>query len=136
MARSLELELPWPPSVNNYWGFRAIPNKGRKGPRYIVQCYVAEAGKAFRAAVRALFTTRPTAIRGRIAISIRAFAPTRRDYDMDNIQKATLDALTNCDVWLDDSQIDEICVHRKPPAPPYGRLAIQIVEIQGAPSLF
>jgi crossover junction endodeoxyribonuclease RusA len=132
MARSLELELPWPPTVNNYWGHRVVPNKRPRGPRSIVRTFVTHEGQAYRDAVRARFASRPTPIRGRVAVTLLAFPPNRAQRDMDNIQKAVFDALTHCDVWLDDCQIDEIHVHRKPPAPPYGRLSIQIVEIQGA----
>ena len=131
-ARSLELELPWPPSVNpgSYWGFRVIPNRKRNGPRYIVQTYITERGEAYRAAVRACFAARPETMTGRVAVRVDAYPPDRRVRDLDNIGKAVFDALTYCAVWDDDSQIDEITIRRRA-ITPGGRLTVTITEMSG-----
>jgi crossover junction endodeoxyribonuclease RusA len=127
MARSLELELPWPPSVNHYWVSWVLKRR--------VVVTIGDAGKAYRAAVRACFTSRPETMTCRVSVHIDAYPPDRRTRDLDNIGKAVFDALTYCAVLSDDSQIDEITIRRKAVVPG-GRLSIQIVEIQGAPSLF
>ena len=49
---------------------------------------------------------------GRLAVSMVACPPDRRARDLDNVLKATLDALTHAGVWLDDSQIDLLSVER------------------------
>lgn len=49
---------------------------------------------------------------GRLAVSMVACPPDRRARDLDNVLKATLDAMTHAGVWLDDSQIDLLSVER------------------------
>jgi crossover junction endodeoxyribonuclease RusA len=47
-----------------------------------------------------------------VRVEIIAAMPDRRRRDLDNIQKAILDALTHAGVWEDDSQVDDIRVFR------------------------
>jgi len=49
----------------------------------------------------------PKAINDRFAIVVDAFPPDGRKRDLDNLCKATLDALTHAKVWADDSQLQE-----------------------------
>jgi len=104
------LEMPWPPSVNTYWRH---PNKGPLAGRTLV----SEKGRAYRTDCQAL------ALRdkwpafdaaSRLKVQIIAFPPDKRRRDLDNVLKAALDALTQCGVWGDDSQIDQLEIIRKP----------------------
>jgi hypothetical protein len=45
---------------------------------------------------------------GELSVTIFIFPPDRRKRDIDNIAKATLDALTIAGLWKDDSQIKEL----------------------------
>jgi crossover junction endodeoxyribonuclease RusA len=51
---------------------------------------------------------------GRLMVTIRLFAPTRRAYDVDNRIKALLDALQHAGCFADDEAIDELQVARGP----------------------
>jgi crossover junction endodeoxyribonuclease RusA len=127
MDGKTSLTLPWPPSVNHYWVTRVISSKGRKP---FVQMAIGSKGKAFRAAVTEIVWRRwpsrqPTT--KRLAITITAIMPDRRKRDLDNILKATKDALTHAGFWEDDSQVDELRVIRGRVEAP-GRMEILIEE--------
>jgi Holliday junction resolvase RusA-like endonuclease len=62
---------------------------------------------------------------GRIALAMDAFPPDRRRRDIDNIQKATLDALEHAGVYQDDSLIDMLFT-RRCEVVPGGKVHIQI----------
>ena len=100
------LNLPYPPSINHYWR--------RVGPRTLI----SREGRTFRRNVCALLGgggPRKPPADGRIALAMDAFPPDRRRRDLDNIQKATLDALEHAGVYLDDSQIDLLFTQRRHP---------------------
>lgn len=113
----VKIELPWPPSVNAYWGKR---NTGK-----FVRVFVTHEGKAFRR--RAVEVCRQAGIYGmrlggRLAVKVTLCPPTKRRLDMDNFNKGLLDALSmhkdgeepGAEVWGDDSQIDDLHVLRGP----------------------
>jgi len=78
----LELELPYPPSINHYWR--------RVGPRTLI----SREGRRFRQRVMAIlaaFHIRPLA--GNLAVHVKVFPPDRRRRDIDNVLKSLLDAL-------------------------------------------
>lgn len=88
----IELELPYPPSVNHYWR----QARGR--------FYVAKAGVDYRNAVVAKCGQRE-GIQGAVKISVRAFLPDRRRRDLDNILKSLLDAIVHAGLIEDDSLV-------------------------------
>lgn len=104
------LELPWPPSVNHYWRHAVI--KGR------AQVYTSAEGKAYRTAVHESVLQHAPGQRkadtGRIQVGIMAYVPDRRARDLDNINKALLDALVHAKVFEDDSMIDRLTIERGP----------------------
>lgn len=99
-----EVHLPWPPSVNNYW------KRGKFG-----NVYVASAGKEYRAAVLRRMKTLTRRFRGSVALLIKCHPPTRRKYDLDNLNKAMLDSLTAAGLWGDDSQVADLHLVKAPP---------------------
>ena len=104
--------LPYPPSINHYFMERVITPRGGK-PR--VMKIVGKHGLAFRKAVAASIRERfgrISATDARLQVSIVAVMPDRRSRDIDNVLKATLDSLTQCGVWIDDSQVDDLRVIR------------------------
>lgn len=121
MHTPLLLNLPWPPTVNTYWrhvGPRVlISEKGRKYRKLCGQIALA-------AGVRSPFECF-------IGVHIDAYPPDRRKRDIDNLFKAPLDAMTRAQVWVDDSQIDELTIHRCR-VEPGGRLVVQIIPIPEA----
>ena len=78
------ITLPYPPSANRYYR--------RVGPRTLI----SKEGRTFRKNVCALLGgsgPRKPPYGGRIALAMDAFPPDRRARDLDNLQKATADAL-------------------------------------------
>ncbi len=100
----LELELPYPPSVNHYWR--------RVGTRTLI----SRGGRAFRqqvCSILALKGVRPVA--GALLVEVIASPPDRRRRDIDNIQKALLDALQHGGAYHDDSQIVRLTTEKSEP---------------------
>lgn len=100
----MTLALPWPPSVNHYWV--RTRNGGMR---------VSDRGVTFRNTVTLLIgaaglggNTRL----GRLSVRLCLWQPDARRRDVDNICKATLDALAHAGVYGDDSQIDVLHVER------------------------
>lgn len=113
----IELVLPWPPSVNHYWAHV----RGR--------AYITEQGRAFRDAV--IWECRAKRIRkipGKLGVTIRACPPDARRRDLDNLNKAPLDALQHAGVYADDSQIDDLRIYRGPVLKG-GALHVQIAKL-------
>ena len=50
----------------------------------------------------------------RLRVDIVACMPDKRRRDIDNLSKATLDAMAHARVYEDDSQIDDQRIHRGP----------------------
>lgn len=114
--RTFTYRLSFPPSVNHYWR--------RNGPRY----FISGAGKEFRRAVLADVLD-PPLLKGRLAVLLEFVMPDNRRRDIDNYQKAALDALSHAGVYQDDCQIDDLHVKRLYVEPP-GCVDVTITEIQ------
>jgi len=115
---TMELVLPFPPSVNHYYR--------RVGPRTLI----SREGRAFRKNVCALLGgsgIRKPPSGGRIALAMDAFPPDRRRRDLDNLLKCTQDSLAHAGVFEDDSQIDLLVVARHEPVKG-GKITIRIDE--------
>ena len=101
-APMIELELPFPPSVNHYYR--------RVGPRTLI----SREGRRFRERVCA----HPRglgigAMAGPLHVEIEVYPPDRRRRDIDNVQKALLDALQHGGLYADDSQIRELNIEMR-----------------------
>ena len=104
MPNPIALELPWPPSINNYWR--------RNGNRYFINPKGME--------YRNLIIYKTNAYRGtfnkhdRISMEVLAYPPDRRRRDLDNLFKCLGDSLQHAHVYPDDSQIDHLSIRRMP----------------------
>ena len=102
---TLELELPWPPSVNHY--YRHV------GPRVLI----SRDGRKYRELVTALVNRngfRP--FQGRISLHAEFYPPDRRRRDLDNVGgKVLLDTLQAAGLFKDDSQIKRILLEMHEP---------------------
>ncbi len=101
--RSISLTLPYPPSVNTYWGFH--------GHRR----FLTKKANEFKAQVQeSVFVTN---LQGfgfeRLCVIVRLYPPDRRIRDIDNCLKPLLDALVAAQVFIDDGQIDRLIVSRE-----------------------
>ena len=97
----IKIELPFPPSVNHYWGQRGsrrfIKDKGVKFRQHTAE-RVAAIGKK---------------LEGRLSVFVTLFPPNRQRSDIDNRIKALLDALQHAGLFDDDEQVDVLHVERK-----------------------
>lgn len=99
----IELTLPWPPSVNHYFGYA----RGR--------VYLKQAGRDYRAAVMDQIDQQLNGfdtITDLVKLEVEAWMPDNRKRDLDNICKALFDAITHSGLWADDSLIDDQRVYR------------------------
>ena len=98
----IELDLPYPPSINHYWR--------RVGARTLI----SRGGRAFRQSVCAILAARGIEpMDGPLEVLIDVYPPDRRRRDIDNLQKALLDALAHGGAYHDDSQIARLTVQRR-----------------------
>lgn len=122
---AVTLRLPWPPSTNHHWRTRIV------GRRAMV--FVSEEGKRFRVAVLAAWLAEPRErLTGRLAVEILATMPDRRARDVDNIVKATLDALQHAGVFGDDNQVDRLTIARAGVEPP-GWIEVRLSRLEERP---
>ncbi len=100
----LELQLPYPPSVNRY--YRHV------GARTLI----SREGRTYRRQVQELLANRRMQpMEGRLAVIVDLFPPDRRRRDADNTMKCLLDSLEHADVYHDDSQIVHLEVNKLDP---------------------
>lgn len=123
---TIDLSLPWPPSVNTYWRH---PTRGKLAGRHLI----SEEGRAYRDRVQAevLSQARGQRIDGQLAVHIAAHPPDRRRRDLDNLLKALLDALTHAGIWADDSDIDDLRIVRAG-VQPGGRVFVKVSTLSHA----
>ena len=110
----LELELPFPPSVNHY--YRRVGNR----------TLISREGRKFREKVMAILAglgVRP--MTGPLNVRVEIFPPDRRRRDVDNVQKALFDALEHGGAYLDDGQIQKLSIEKRDPVPG-GRTIVRI----------
>ena len=99
-----EFELPFPPSVNSIW--RVFQNRK----------IISAAGRKYRIkAIEQIKSQKVNqeALTQRLSVSIDFYPPDKRKRDLDNFNKAPLDALSHAGFWEDDSQIDRLVLTRK-----------------------
>jgi crossover junction endodeoxyribonuclease RusA len=71
---------------------------------------------------------RVTAMLGRLSVRVTVCPPDARRRDLDNVQKALLDALAKGGAYRDDSQIDRLEVIRGP-ITPAGKVLVEITQL-------
>ena len=114
----LRIILPWPPSVNHYWrnfrGRMVIGARGRAYRHSVIAAVIEQGVPRDR-------------ISCRLAVSIDAYPPDNRRRDIDNINKALLDAIVAAEVIEDDGLIDALSIIRFDPTKD-GRVEVRIRE--------
>lgn len=114
-VKALSFDLPWPPSVNNYYrhvGFRVmISREGRKYRRMVV----SRLGGCKK-------------LSGRLSLYGEFYPPDRRRRDLDNLLKSLQDSLVNAGAMEDDSQIKELHIKMMDPLPPDGLVHVELKE--------
>lgn len=102
-TKILTLQVPFPPSVNTYWGFQGSHR------------FLTSKAKEFKTNCAAVFLQSKHRGFGtdRLQVRIELYMPDRRVRDVDNYAKSLLDALCQAGVFDDDGQIDELILVRK-----------------------
>ena len=120
----LTLTLPFPPTINHYYGRTA---------RGVV--YIRKAGKCFREqAIICVEEQLPgVMLDSRIHCEVVLHPPDRRPRDLDNYMKPLLDALTHSQLIEDDKLIDQLAIFRGVPVP---RSGCVIVTLNDAGPIF
>lgn len=97
----IEFTLPFPPTVNTYW---------RKWNNRMV---ISQKGREYREAVaeQIILQKKVCHYKKSLRVVIEAYRPDNRRRDLDNLLKATLDALTHSAVYEDDSQIVDLRIY-------------------------
>jgi crossover junction endodeoxyribonuclease RusA len=97
----LTFKLPYPPSVNHYYGRnnrRTFINDRGKAYRQLIYCTLHQCiGKEGN------WDGEP--LNGDLKVQITIFPPDKRKRDMDNTKKALFDALQHAGLFEDDNQI-------------------------------
>jgi len=123
---SFTLELPYPPSVNHLWrrvGGRTVLSREGRRYRREAMARLAAIGVGQAGPPR-------LPLRGRLRVRIEVRPPDRRRRDLDNVQKALLDALEHGGAYADDGQIDRLEVERGP-VTPGGKVLVRITPMGG-----
>lgn len=99
----LRIEIPYPPSVNHYYLHTA--NGVILGAK----------GKSYRRDVSLLLSRYKghCGSERRLSLTINVFPPDKRKRDLDNVCKASMDALQHALIYGDDNQIDMLTVIRR-----------------------
>lgn len=94
----IELDLPWPPTIND---------------RYRSNGVLTETARAFRRHVVALCRcSRVRPLLGRLEVQLVLHPPGAGNFDLDNRVKATLDALQHARCFPNDNAVDRLVVER------------------------
>ena len=119
----IELTMPWGPSVNSYWRSTTI--------RRFVKVYISAEGKAFRESVKRIVSESGMKMqRGALAIKIILYCPDWRERDIDNLNKALLDALTHAGAIQGDEFICAAVLEKRKSADKEGRVVVQIKRME------
>jgi len=97
------LYLPWPPTVNSYYG------TARSGAKFI-----SKKGRVFRDALEEAIHEQVPGLKldEALFLDVVLYPPDKRRRDLDNYMKALLDACTIAGLWEDDSLIDQLHIYR------------------------
>lgn len=122
--------LPWPPSVNHYWrhvGRKTLLSaEGRSYRRTVAAALLDQSTElGFIAGI-----TRPTIYTAALAVTITAHQADGRRRDLDNLIKATLDALQHAGLYEDDNQVDQltICRAHGPAKPSFLTVTVEPID--------
>ena len=113
----IELELPFPPSVNHY--YRRVGTK----------TLISREGRAFREKVCSILAAIGVqCMTGTLEVHIEVYPPDRRRRDIDNVQKVLLDVLEHGGAYRDDSQIMRLVIEKREPVR-VGRTIVRIGKV-------
>lgn len=104
MSDGYLLRLPFPPSVNDYYGIACNGRAPRK--------YIKERGKLYRQTVLEIIQAKDLEIRANVPlfVTLTLTPPDNRTHDIDNTLKCLFDSITLANFWQDDSYIRKLLI--------------------------
>lgn len=121
----IELELPWPPSVNHYW--RSVP-LGK-----YVRVLISKKGRQYREDVKKIVAESGIkTVTGAVAIKRILYCPDYRERDEDNTAKAIYDSLTKAGAIEGDQFVCFSQCEKRIDSEKTGRVIVQIKQVSGA----
>ena len=110
--------LPYPLTVNHYWG------------RSCAKTFLTKKARIYREhTVYAVQKLLKKKFDKDVVLEMTLFPPDRRKRDIDNTFKSLLDALTHAKVWNDDSQVKKIVARMLPFNPAKDKKNIVIIRV-------
>ena len=113
----IEIELPFPPSVNDYYrhvrGMTLVSARGRKFQTLVRERVLSLPGFL----PEREGADPPGILTGKLSVVAELYPNNAIRRDIDNPIKALLDSLTRARLWLDDSQVWHLSVYKRPPLP-------------------
>ena len=102
MSNGYLIHLPFPPSVNDYYGLRCNGKAPHK--------YIKEKGRLYRESVLEIVQAKDLELRANIPleVTVTLTPPDNRTHDIDNVLKCLFDSLTKSNFWLDDSYVKKL----------------------------
>ena len=104
------LHLPWPPSINDYYGMRC---NGR-----VPHQYIKEKGKQYRVSVLEIVQKKDLELRANVPLEIWITwtPPNKGTHDIDGPLKCLFDSITEASFWQDDSYIRKMHIEYATPS--------------------
>ena len=102
MSDGYLLHLPFPPSVNDYYGLSCNGRAPHK--------FVKEKGTIYRQTVQEIVQDKDLELRANVPLSvtITLTPPDDKTHDIDNVLKCLFDSITHSNFWQDDSYVREL----------------------------
>lgn len=101
MKQRIEIQIPYPPSVNHLYG--------QRGNRR----FIKKKGVEFFEKVKEIVSQKVFAqFLGDVSVTAHLYPPDRRKRDIDNTLKAILDSLQKAGVYKNDNQVKQLFVAR------------------------
>ena len=104
MSEQFLIALPFPPSVNNYYGVTCngkIPHK-----------YIKERGRLYREEVIKIIREKGLELHANVPLHVELVLtpPDNRIHDIDNVLKCLFDSLSHANFWVDDKYVRSLSV--------------------------
>jgi crossover junction endodeoxyribonuclease RusA len=131
----IEVVLPYPPTVNHYWGrkhhVRRVFEKGKWKDKVICQNFIKREGEIFHKQVENIlqYYRKKEPYTGNVRLEVDIYPPDKRKRDTNNLLKALEDSLQKSKVIADDNQICVTLTRRCEIDRPNGKVIIRLLEI-------